>query len=256
VLGIQLGAAGGASLSSALGTTVGWRAPLLVFGCLAGVYSLVWWRYTASGPATVPNLRAAGRDASLWRSSTVQLLIFVYGLQSFVFFGISAWLAPYLQQEGWSSFRAGQTISLIMVAGLVATLLTPTLLARAGSVQRVLMASGGLAVLSIVGLIVYPAGAWVLSFTAGLGMGPLLPTILQLPIVVADDVEDVATVSGIMLGLGYVLAATAPTVLGLLRDVTGSFDPVMWTLVVVMSMFILVCLPLRPEVLHRGVRDI
>jgi cyanate permease len=41
----------------------------------------------------------------------------------------------------------------------------------------------------------------------------------------------VAGVAGVVLGAGYTIAALAPTLLGALRDMTGSFSSALWSLV-------------------------
>lgn len=256
VIGIQVGAAGSAWYSGEIGETVGWRVPLYTFGGLAAVLAVIWVVYSGSLRTSIAtSMRSVGRDRRLWLSATAWLLVFTYGLQSFVYFGTSAWLAPYLQQLDWSTAAAGRAVSLLNVTGLIGTLLTPTLLTGLGTVRRVLVACGSVAVVSLIGLVLVPQAALVLSLTAGLGMGPLLPTILQLPTRVADDIDDIGSVSGIMLGVGYLLAATGPTVLGFVRDLTGSFVPVVWALAAVMSAFVLTALKVSPERLQRGVRE-
>ena len=58
----------------------------------------------------------------------------------------------------------------------------------------------------------------------GLGIGAYFPLALTLPVDVARDPADAASISALMLLVGYLLAATAPVVLGLVRDATGDFE--------------------------------
>jgi cyanate permease len=50
-----------------------------------------------------------------------------------------------------------------------------------------------------------------------------------------------------MLLIGYLLAAAAPVVLGVVRDSTGSFDAVIWILVGVCVAMVPLALALHPE---------
>ena len=59
----------------------------------------------------------------------------------------------------------------------------------------------------------------------GLGIGAYFPLALTLPVDVASDAADAASISALMLLIGYLLAAIAPVVLGLVRDATGDFEP-------------------------------
>ena len=61
------------------------------------------------------------------------------------------------------------------------------------------------------------------SVVLGLSLGAVFPLVLTLPIDVADRPADVGAVAALMLLGGYVLASTAPVVLGAIRDVSGSF---------------------------------
>jgi CP family cyanate transporter-like MFS transporter len=65
----------------------------------------------------------------------------------------------------------------------------------------------------------------------GLGIGAYFPLALTLPVDVAGDAADAASISAFMLLIGYGLAATSPVVLGVVRDATGNFELVVWLLV-------------------------
>jgi CP family cyanate transporter-like MFS transporter len=59
----------------------------------------------------------------------------------------------------------------------------------------------------------------------------MFPLVLTLPLDLAAGPREVAALVGLMLGAGYVFAATSPFVLGLVRDVSGSFTGALWALV-------------------------
>ena len=52
--------------------------------------------------------------------------------------------------------------------------------------------------------------------------------VMTLPLDLEKGPERVGALVGMMLGLGYTTAAISPFVLGAVRDVTGSFDAVLW----------------------------
>jgi cyanate permease len=57
--------------------------------------------------------------------------------------------------------------------------------------------------------------------------------VLTLPTDVGWDAAEVGGAAAMMLLVGYVLAAAAPTALGAARDATGNFESAIWLLVVV-----------------------
>jgi len=58
---------------------------------------------------------------------------------------------------------------------------------------------------------------------------------------------EVASLAGMMLGVGYTLSATSPLLLGAIRDLTGGFTAVLWTLVGAAAALVLVDASFSPE---------
>lgn len=84
--------------------------------------------------------------------------------------------APLRQQS------SGYAVGLSRLVNLDAALLRPVLLPQAGSKCRTRILAGGLAWASLVVLVPCRRAGLLLAFLSGLGMGPPLPKVLQLPI--------------------------------------------------------------------------
>ena len=78
----------------------------------------------------------------------------------------------------------------------------------------------------------------------------------DLPLDVADSPVDVGAVAGMMLFIGYLFTAAAPSLLGAVRDATGSFDIVLLVFPVAASLFLVCALTLSTARLRRGVRPV
>ena len=85
----------------------------------------------------------------------------------------------------------------------------------------------------------------------GIAIGPLFPLTMTLPLDASDRPSEVASLAGMMLGVGYTLSALSPLLLGVIRDVTGGFTAVLWTLVVVAALLVLVDASVSPARLAR-----
>jgi len=55
-----------------------------------------------------------------------------------------------------------------------------------------------------------------------------------------------------MLGIGYTLSASSPLLLGAIRDLTGGFDAVLWTLVAAAIVLLVVDASFSPARLAAG----
>jgi CP family cyanate transporter-like MFS transporter len=82
-----------------------------------------------------------------------------------------------------------------------------------------------------VGLAALPGGAYGWSLLAGVAQGGMFALVMTLPLDFERERGRIGGLVGMMLGLGYTIAAVSPFVLGAIRDVTGSFDAVLWTAV-------------------------
>jgi CP family cyanate transporter-like MFS transporter len=79
-----------------------------------------------------------------------------------------------------------------------------------------------------VGLVALPGAAYLWALLAGVAQGGAFALVMTLPLDFESTRERVGALVGLMLGGGYSIAAISPFVLGAVRDVTGSFDAVLW----------------------------
>jgi CP family cyanate transporter-like MFS transporter len=285
LLGATVGAAVAVPLATAFG---GWRGSLLVES-LVSIAAVGGWlvlvrsaRSSRSAPAAVasgPSSGLADRPGSTrpavpgdpvprpmagrrgllpampLRRPVVWAIGLLFGLQSWIFYGTTAWLASVYIERGRSAADAALLVSIVSLTGLVLILLAPAA-TRLVSSRRALLALS--AVVSTVGLVgialaVEPAVLWTVVLGAGLGLTFTL--VLTLPAEVSDDPREVGAAAAMTLLVGYLLAAAAPTALGIVRDATGSFGAVVWLLVAIAAAIVPLSLSLSGAHLRAGPRS-
>jgi CP family cyanate transporter-like MFS transporter len=84
------------------------------------------------------------------------------------------------------------------------------------------------------------------------GLGLTFTLVLTLPAEVSDDPREVGAAAAMTLLVGYLLAAGAPTALGIVRDAAGGFGPVVWLLVVIAAVIVPLSLSLTDGRLRSG----
>ena len=227
--GIQIGAGGSGALAVPLADALdGWRASLMVISLACTAVALAW----------LPIARAVRLPASVepaprlpWRSSAAWRLAIMFSCVSVTYYGISAWLADAFVEHGWSEARAGSLIGILNITALGGTLLVAFAGDHLGSRRTYL--SGGLS-LVLAGLllaIASPDAGVLAAILMGFGIGCGFSLSMVLPIDVAHDGASVAATTGLMLLVGYVIAAASPVGLGAVRDLTGGYAAVLWVLV-------------------------
>ena len=238
VTGLVVGATATALVAVPLADAFGgWRASFAIVSSVAFA-SLAAWLVLM--PRDHGHVRSAPQRPRIpWRRPSAWLLGAIFGSQSILFYGGITWLASIYAERGWGEFEAGGLVALFTGIGIIPTLAVPLVADRWGTRRSQLSVA---AVLSTVGALVIaltpgePPGSFVTIgavILLGLGIGAYFPLALTLPVDVAADPADAASVSALMLLVGYSLAAMAPVVLGFVRDTAGDFVPVTWILVAV-----------------------
>jgi CP family cyanate transporter-like MFS transporter len=202
-------------LSHALG---GWR-PALAVTALPVLIAIPLWRLSHAGDVPRPRVGAIPRPP--WR--TCLLLALVFGLQSICFTGTIAWVAPLYTQHGLTDFAAGATPALLSLLAVPFSLFVPGL-SDGKDRRRWILWSAILLSGATMALAFAPTAApWLWLVLFAIGDGPLFPLTLTLPLDVARDAAEAGALSVWTLGLGFMLSALGPVLVGTLRDLSGGF---------------------------------
>jgi CP family cyanate transporter-like MFS transporter len=228
--GLQVGGAITAALVIPIAeATGGWRPTLAVLG-LGTIGLLALWLMLAPFlPAGQPLGRvpeAAPPDLRRWLPATIA----AFSLLILLFQGLNAWLPAMLVERGWSAVEAGSLLAALVIAQVPGTLVAGAMGDRRGA-RRSWIAGSALAVCAaMVLLATVPDGSWIWAIVAGSGLGVAAPIILVIPLDFGADARAVGRSAGTILGLGYIVASSAPALMGSMRDATGSFTSSIWLL--------------------------
>jgi CP family cyanate transporter-like MFS transporter len=228
--GIQIGSTVSAALAVPIaGAFGGWRAALAAFSVAACLLTVVWLALTRGGPAHVRPASPAPRLP--WRSRTGWTLVAVFSLMGMSYYGLNAWLPDAYQERGWTDGSAGALLAMMNLTAIPASFVVPWLSDRRGGRRPYLIAMSLVFVTGAFGLVALPGGAYGWALLAGIAQGGMFALVMTLPLDLEARPERVGALVGMMLGVGYTMSATAPFVLGAVRDGTGSFDAVLWVVV-------------------------
>jgi CP family cyanate transporter-like MFS transporter len=256
--GINAGAAAAAAVAVPLaGSLGGWRAPLTVFSLVTAAMALAWLglsrgygdrasRTQATTAATMPRLPLGNRTG--W------LLAAIFGLVSITYYGINAWLPSAFTERGWSHASAGALLTAVNGVTIPVGIFLALRGDRFGSRRFWLGTGATLQVGGLLGAILAPAGGFAWAAMIGGAIGLLFPSMMTMPLDVADHPEDVGAMASLMLGGGYTVAALGPFVLGLIRDLAGSFRLAMWVLLAITAVVLAIALLTSHERLRRRPR--
>jgi MFS transporter, CP family, cyanate transporter len=207
----------------------GWRLSLGVWAALAvvGVVVLaVTTRGVATGAessASVPTDSVPPVGRTPWGAALAWQVTVFMGLQSTVFYVMITWLPSLEESRGVSAADAGVHQLLLNGFGIVGSLVTSRIVhawhdQRAIAAGSTLLVAAGLAV-----VVTVPALAAIGVSVAGIGVGGAIVLALSLFGLRTAHHAEAARLSGMAQGIGYLLAAAGPVLIGALHDATGSW---------------------------------
>ncbi|HEY8373793.1 MAG TPA: MFS transporter [Pseudonocardiaceae bacterium] len=220
---LTLGAAAAAAVVVPVQHAAGgsWRVPLGALVPLALVASLAW----------LPAVRSvhrpedpSGPSVVLRRSPLAWQVTGFMGLQSLLAYVTFGYLATIGQFRGLADTEAGVLLSVSSLVQAAGSLFLPVM-ARGRRDQRWLtVLTTSLVVTGYVGVVLAPLGQiWFWAVVLGFGQGAGFGLALSLIGLRAGDAAIAARLSSMAQGIGYVVAATGPLVVGVLSEISGGW---------------------------------
>ncbi|MGY3909259.1 cyanate transporter [Aeromonas piscicola] len=235
------GGALGASLTPRVAASLDWSRALALWS-LPVLLAMVWlaWKVRLPSAAVVAIPHGEQRLIALPRS---WLLIGCFGIINSGYGIVVAWLAPAYMAQGWSAQQGGELVAWLALAQTASGLGLPLLAAR-NTDRRPWM---GLAIVMQLagfgGLWLAPQAAPILwCMLCGAGLGGSFSLIMVIALDHLPDPRRAGTLSALMQGFGFMLAATGPWVAARLHHLSGDFATAwQWQLggLVLMSLLVL-----------------
>jgi CP family cyanate transporter-like MFS transporter len=227
VLGAAAAAFGAVPLERAFGGS--WAAALAVWAVLAVVATVAWTPAARRARGGVP----AREGHPLWRIPLAWSVALFFGVQSMGFYATLAWVPSILEASGTSKGGAGSLLALSALVQFGPAFAVPAFAARTRTQLPWLIVVVALTLTGVVGLLAAPGAAVLWMVILGLGQGAALGLGLVLPVLRGRDAEAVASLTAMAFGLGYLVAAAGPWLLGAVRDASGGWTAPLIVLCVV-----------------------
>lgn len=177
-----------------------------------------------AAPAPASPVAPDGPAPPVLRRPFVWLLAGVFGMQSFGYYGMTAWLPELLADVLLlDPAGAGGAAAPFQAAAVVSALAVPVALARRVPARVVFLVLVGLWLTLPLGVLWAPAGWLVWVTSAGLAQGGLFTVVMAVVLQRAVSVADARRTSAAVQTIGYLIAASGPSVLGALRGTSGSW---------------------------------
>jgi len=197
--------------------TGAWALPVVL--AIAVVVPLRGHGQAADGS---PVLR--GLTGALWRSPVAWSVTVFMGVQSLEFYSTLAWLPSVFHDRGASVVDAGLLLAVSNSVGIVAALVTPSIAHRLGDVRVAVIGAALLSGLAMTGLLLEPNRLDALwAVLLGSGQGATISLALMIMVLRSDNQHEAMALSAMAQGVGYLIAAVGPTLVGALYDASHNW---------------------------------
>jgi CP family cyanate transporter-like MFS transporter len=199
-----------------------WRFALTFWIFPVFLAAASWWPMVRGRASGVAPSRVVVRG--LLRSPLAWQITGYMGLQSALAYCVFGWLPTLLTDRGMTPLVAGFMLSLSIVMQLVTGMTIPWLAGRSRSQRPYIAVMTLMMVSGMLGCLTVPLDhVWLAVVLLGLGQGGSFGIALTLIVLRAPDAQVGISLSGMVQGFGYLIAATGPLVLGILRDYTSGW---------------------------------
>jgi CP family cyanate transporter-like MFS transporter len=180
----------------------------------------------------------------LLRNTTVWSLIAFFGVQTLVFYAVLAWLPAIYISKGTDAAVAGFNLAVCIFGVAIGGFLGPMIAAKHDDQRAHILASIGLCIVGLTGVLVSPASwapVWVTLLGIGLGAGQGIPSVLFAKRSLGP--AQMAELSSVVQTVGYLIAASGPILAATLHGWSGGWAWPVCVLVVLLAMNACVGLP-------------
>jgi MFS family permease len=233
-------------LAQVLVSSLGWRQALAVLAAILAIGTILPHALLLR-PAP---RRAAREGVSLGhalRHASFRWVVAAFCLTTLANGAIGVHLVPYLQDRGYDPGFAAATAGLIGAMQVVARLVLAPVGDRAS--PRVLTALVlTIEPLALVVLLLARETAGVFAFVVLFGAARGATTLVR-PVLIAAlyGRSEFASIAGVLQMAVSLAQALAPVSVGAAYDALGSYDPILWTLVVLSALAVVAILPARSD---------
>lgn len=202
-------------------TTMGWRFAVSVWGMLAFIALSPWLALIQQHHITNHNINTSTYKASQWPTAWALAIMFSVGALSM--YAYVAWLPKMLvSMVGISKTQAGIALALYNAAGIPHSIIIPMLLLKTKHPIYIIIFASSCLCIGSLWLGYFPQFFWGWIILIGLG-AMYIPLGLTLINLRSDTEQGANILSGFVQGVGYLIAAIGPFLMGHLYAWPGNW---------------------------------
>ncbi|KRM12161.1 transport protein [Paucilactobacillus suebicus DSM 5007 = KCTC 3549] len=228
----------GAGISAPIAQAINWQFVIKILTFMALALFIFW----------LPNLRFNRRgtnetkekSASPWLNKTAWLLLLYFGLSSFIFYTLVAWLPTIAINAGISANTASLLAGLFQLASVPPSFFIPVLAEKLNNRAPLVWGAGISTIIGLIGILI-PIHSVIyyviLNIILGLATSATFSLLMTLISLKTRTSAETSSLSGMTQSLGYLIAAVGPVLTGSLQSSTNSWTSSLILMIVITIAF-------------------
>jgi MFS transporter, CP family, cyanate transporter len=214
-------------------TDLSWRLSMLPWFVLGLAATILWWAKFRG--KKMP--KSTEKIPSFWRSPILHnrkawSLTLLFGMLNMIHYASAIWMPTILVSKGMELIDTGFLVALATLIGSLLSLLVPHFAARGRDFRAPLIGFSLVLVFAYISIAVSSGPIlWPLVILANIGVYTTFSLALFLVVHQSSNEDTTKNLSIMMQSFGYLLATTAPILLGVAFLITGSWGTSLFVLV-------------------------
>ncbi|MGX5791577.1 CynX/NimT family MFS transporter [Staphylococcus equorum] len=192
-----------------------------VIGIITFITILIWLFQLKGTQETATALPR--KSVNVWKSSLAWQITILMGGQSLIFYSLINWLPAYLSHSGMSINEAGAYLSIMQIAIIPFTFITPIFATKMKSQFFLTFITGICFIVGVTIMLVVPHLAIISTILIGVAGGLAFGLVNTFFSLRTEHIQTSAKLSGMAQAVGYLVAAIGPLLFGVLHDMTGEW---------------------------------
>ncbi|MFQ3852642.1 MFS transporter [Staphylococcus sp. 2S1] len=163
------------------------------------------------------------KSVNVWKSPLAWQITILMGGQSLIFYSLINWLPTYLSHSGMSINEAGAYLSIMQIAIIPFTFITPIFATKMKSQFLLTFITGICFIVGVTIMLVVPHLAIISTILIGVAGGLAFGLVNTFFSLRTEHIQTSAKLSGMAQAVGYLVAAIGPLLFGILHDMTGEW---------------------------------
>ncbi|MFS2248665.1 CynX/NimT family MFS transporter [Bacillus sp. A31] len=245
----------GASLSAGLVVPAmyffhnSWNAALSIWALFAvigiGVWIPIIKKSSVKGKKEGKSINT--KNQLPWSNRYVWLLMIIFGLQSGVYYSLATWLAPKVQEMGFSATYAATVATVFSITQMIFSFIIPILINNSLNRKPWIILCALFSFVGIIMLITGNISPITSAILIGIGAGGLFPLAMILPLDATSTPRDASQWTAMIQFGGYIISGVTPMFVGAVKDITNTYNIAFFALLFILATLMLLTLKVRTK---------